>query len=121
MRLRGGVWFGLFVVAGSAALAESPRKEPLPVPLTRPELKQSLEDLKGRKQRIPLPELTAEDREKLGERGGSYEGRLRYHYMPGGEGRGGRGMREADPRESLDYKFKTMLFWIVSRTNNCHY
>src|SRR5262245_56067286 len=122
MRLRGGVWFGLFGAGAGGGLAGAPGKEPLPVPLTRPEMKQSLEDLKGRRQRIPLPELTAEEKEKLGERGGSYEGRLRYHYMPAGEARGGgRGQREPDPRESLDYKFKTMLFWIVSRANNCHY
>jgi hypothetical protein len=65
--------------------------------------------------------LTAEEKEKLGERNG-YEARLRYHYMPAGEGRGGQGFsREPDPNMSLDYAVKTMLFWIVSRANNCHY
>jgi alkylhydroperoxidase family enzyme len=36
---------------------------------------------------------------------------------------GGRGdfTRNADPNMTLDYPFKTMLFWIVSRTNNCQY
>ena len=29
--------------------------------------------------------------------------------------------REPDPNNSLDYRFKTQLFWIVSRTNNCQY
>ena len=94
---------------------------PKPVPVTRPEMKQSLEDLKGRTPRIPLPELTEEEKANLGERGDGYEARLRFHYLPRGEGQGGGFSREPDPRMSLDYRFKTMLFWIVSRANNCHY
>src|SRR5438128_9254903 len=34
---------------------------------------------------------------------------------------GGDFTRNADPAMSLDYPFKTELFWIVSRTNNCQY
>ena len=45
--------------------AEEPRSTPLPVPLTRPEMKQALEDLKGRTPRIPLPELTEERRREF--------------------------------------------------------
>jgi hypothetical protein len=112
------------------AFAAEPADEPLPTPLTRPEMKQALEDLKERKTRIPLPELTEEDKTRLGDRADSYESRLRYHYLPGGDAqrggtRGTRGAggfsREADPNMSLSYEFKTMLFWIVSRTNNCLY
>jgi alkylhydroperoxidase family enzyme len=96
--------------------------EPRPVPLTRPEVKQYLEDMKAREPRIPLPELTEAEKEKLGERGSGYEARLRALYLPAGEGRGGFGQaREPDPNMSLDYPFKTELFWIVSRTNNCQY
>jgi hypothetical protein len=114
--------FSLVVASAGFARADGPASEPLPVPLTRPELKQALEDLKGRKPRIPLPALTDEDRAKLGERADNYEARLRYHYLPGGESRGGGGFsREPDPNMSLDHAFKTMLFWIVSRANNCHY
>ena len=29
--------------------------------------------------------------------------------------------RDADPNMTLSYAFKTELFWIVSRANNCHY
>jgi hypothetical protein len=119
--------FLALIVVGSAAQAaraDEPASQPLPVPLTRPEMKQLLEDLKTRKPRIPVPELTEADQEKLGERGGSYEGRLRYHYL-GGSDRGGRGgagfSRPSDPKTSLAYEFKTRLFWIVSRTNNCQY
>jgi hypothetical protein len=114
----------LGLVVGSAGLARAgePAAAPLPVPLTRPEMKQCLEDLKGRKPRVPLPELTDEDRAKLGERADNYEARLRYHYLPGGDARAGGGFaREPDPKASLDPAFKTMLFWIVSRANNCHY
>jgi hypothetical protein len=109
----------LVALAGAARAADDP-KQPLPVPLTRPEMKQSLENLKARKPRIPLPELTEEERARLGERGSGYEGRLRALYLPAGEGRGDFS-REPDPNMSLDYRFKTELFWIVSRTNNCHY
>jgi hypothetical protein len=118
--------FGLFVAAAGAARADELRTTPLPVPLTRPEMKQYLEDIKERRPRIPLPELTAEEKAQLGERGAGYESRLRSLYLPRGEGQGGgsRGVgfsRESDPNLTLDYRFKTQLFWIVSRTNNCQY
>lgn len=122
---------------------------PRPLPLTRPEMKQLIEDVKVRTPRIPLPELTEEDREKLGSRAESYESVLRYAYTPwantrpvgrspngnnsggnnpsgaspsanSGSGFGGR-TREPDPAMTLDYAFKTQLFWIASRVNNCHY
>lgn len=122
-------------VSTPLAWAVDSANAPRPIPLTRPEMKEFLEDMKGRTQRIPLPELTDADRDKLGERSGSYESRLRYHYMPpaegqgpGGQGRGeGRGAggggfgRDNDPDMTLDYAFKVQLFWIVSRTNNCQY
>lgn len=127
---------------------ESPGTAPRPIPLTRPEMKELLEDMKSRQERIPLPELTADDRTKLGDRADNYETRLRYHYMPQGTAQGGRGTprvapnnagqgataaggtsavvgfefsREPDPQMTLDYPFKTKMFWIVSRTNNCQY
>ncbi|HVX14744.1 MAG TPA: carboxymuconolactone decarboxylase family protein [Pirellulales bacterium] len=120
-------------------LAADSNVAPRPIPLTRPEMKELIEDMKARKPRIPLPELTAEEKERLGERGAGYEGRLRSLYMPASEGRGtgagagggGRGTgggfgngfsgRDNNGEMTLDYRFKTMLFWIVSRTNNCQY
>lgn len=131
-------WFaGALLTSSSFVYAIDSDVTPRPVPLTRPEMKQYLEDMKNRKLRIPLPELTDADREKLGERASSYESRLRYHYLPtsneaagragpGGGGGGGGGFflggsRDADSDNSLDYAFKTQLFWIVSRTNNCQY
>ncbi len=135
--------FGLtFLLLISPALADEGVVTPRPVPATRPEMKKLLEDMKSRKLRIPLPELTDEQKAELGERGGSYESRLRFHYLPPGEGSvfgGGAGgqrpaqrtgttppaardfTRNADESMTLSYPFKTRLFWIVSRTNNCQY
>src|SRR5690349_11966255 len=108
--------------AGAARAEEPPAATPRPVPLTRPEVKQYLEDMKARKPRIPLPALTEEEKSKIGDRPDNYEARLRYHYLAGADGRGTFGFsREPDPAMSLDYPFKTELFWIVSRTNNCQY
>ncbi len=111
-----------------------------PTPLTRPALKQLIEDVKVRVPRIPLPELTAVDREKLGDQVDSYESRIRHHYLNGIEpnrsiavpqtalsasgvrsGQPAITSREQDPAYSLDNAFKVELFWIVSRVNNCQY
>lgn len=131
--------WGLLLASSGIAYGIDSKTAPRPVPLTRPEMKQYLEDMKVRTPRIPLPELTEEEKQKLGERGASYEGRLRYHYMPAGDvrvGGGGAprtggpvsggspgfgGGRDNDPDMTLSYKFKVQLFWIVSRTNNCQY
>lgn len=120
------------LAAAAPAFADDPR----PTPLTRPEMKRLLEDMKGRTPRIPLPPLTAEERERYGDRAdAAYESRLRTLFMPwAGGGAGGRagaggplgfggqpGGGNADPAMTLDYPFKTQLFWIVSRANNCQY
>lgn len=140
------------LLAGVACGADSPVKTPRPVPATRTEMKELLEDMKQRPYRIPLPELTDEEKAALGERGGSYESRLRSLYVPQQEGTvfGGGGprpgaagekgapgqkggstagspaprrdfSRNADENMTLTYQFKTMLFWIVARINNCQY
>lgn len=140
-----------FGLSRGVVAADDSATKPRNTPLTRPEMKQYIEDMKQRKPRIPLPELTDEEKAKLAERGGDrggvgggYEGRLRTLYTPGGEGRGDFGFgggaggnrqggstdrprgsggtgRESESNMTLDYKFKTQLFWIVSRTNNCQY
>ena len=113
---------GLSGLLGQSTQAADVLTTPRPIPLTRPDMKFLLEDMKARKPRIPLPELTAEEKEKLGERGSNYESRVRALYMPEGTTQSfGFGTREVDPNVTLDYKFKTQLFWIVSRTNNCQY
>ncbi|MBC7852554.1 MAG: carboxymuconolactone decarboxylase family protein [Pirellulaceae bacterium] len=97
MKLR-YLFFASLVCSPLSVLAEDSVTAPRPVPLTRPEMKRLLEDMKNRKPRIPLPELTAEEKEKLasetpGRVGGGYEGRLRSLYLGGGgfNGGGGRG------------------------------
>ena len=107
-----------------------------PTPLTRPELKQLIEDVKVRVPRIPLPKLTEQDKEKLGEQVDSYESRVKHHYLNGIEpiravpppsssntksGQPTNLSREQDPTFTLDNAFKIELFWIVSRVNNCQY
>jgi hypothetical protein len=105
-------------LAGAARAGEGP-SQPRTVPLTRPELKRALEDLKEATPRVPPPELTDEEKAKLGGRA-TPEARLRARYLPP-ELTAGEFGRDPDPNMTLDYAFKTMLFWIVSRVNNCHY
>jgi alkylhydroperoxidase family enzyme len=106
---------------------------PRPIPLTRPEMKKHIEEMKQRKPRIPLPELTDEEKAAPEDRSRGYESRLRSVYMPGmSDGRNNtprdpnaprtsNAGRDNEPGMTLDYKFKVSLFWIVSRTNNCQY
>lgn len=109
---------------------------PRPTPLTRPEMKRLIEEMKQRTPRIPLPPLTDDEKAKLGDRGGGYEGRLRFHYLPGGNeqrpanaggnagaagGAGGALSGERDPAATIDTTFKVQMFWIVCRANNCQY
>ena len=118
----------LWMTLAAAALAAGPLSAadppdaPRPLPLTRPDMKQLLEDMKQRTPRIPLPPLTEAEKATLDERGRGYEGRLRALYLPAGDARGGFGLGgKDDPDLSLGYAFKVQLFWIVSRTNNCQY
>jgi len=136
-----------FILAGFA-MGQDSVEGIRPTPLTRPELKRLLEDVKVRVPRIPLPELTDGDREKLGAQADSYESRVKYHYLNGIEaGRNGNqnaaspnvaspvgveangtardrssgNSRQQDPLFTLDNALKVELFWIVSRVNNCQY
>ncbi len=78
----------VLALAASAAQAADSVTAPRPTPLTRPEMKQYLEDMKQRTPRIPLPEMTAEEQERYGEDASrGYESRLRAHYLPGGNER----------------------------------
>ena len=101
---------------------------------TRPEMKQRIEALKQRTSRLPLPAPT--EQEIASGRSLVNNGRLRSIYLPSSwqsfviSGWGGGSSRrpsggtaatlkalEADP----SYGFKTRLFWIVSRANDCQY
>lgn len=93
---------------------------PRPVPVTRPEFKEALEALKYAAPRLPLPPPTPDERGRAGGRPVVNNGRMRQLYLPA-ELHGGDFVREPDPALTLDPTFKTLLFWIVSRVNNCHY
>src|SRR5688572_32170801 len=98
MRLFSTVLTALALASAAAVNATEPTSAPRATPLTRPEMKQYLEDMKQRTPRIPLPEMTAEEKERYGDDASrGYESRLRAHYLPGGSerfsfsGGGGRG------------------------------
>ena len=102
--------------ANGADTPASPRN----IPTTRPDMKRAMENLKDAKPRLPMPPLTAEEKEKQGDRPLVGNARMRQIYLPA-ELRGTDFPRGRDPNMTLDGTFKTMLFWIVSRSNNCHY
>jgi alkylhydroperoxidase family enzyme len=97
---------------------------------TRPEMKKIISALKSRESRLPLPPPTEEERAS----GKSLvnNGRLRSLYLPpswqsftiagwGGSRNRGSAATLKSLQQSPDYAFKTRLFWIVSRTNDCKY
>lgn len=104
---------------------------------TRPEMKRTIEALKNREARIPLPALTPD--EIASGRRSVNNGRLRSIYLPeswqssrnssAGPSRQGQRTGETQnlnatlnqAQQTPDFAFKTRLFWIVSRTNDCQY
>ena len=95
---------------------------PPPVAATRAELKQFLEDSKHNRPRLPLPALTPDEQAKA-DRGDwtvVNNARMRRAYLPTEIATSGF-LKFADPTITLDYPFQTMLFWVVSRCNNCTY
>ncbi len=83
-------------------------------------MKQALEDRKRALPRLPLPPLSDKEKVERDDRSIVNNGRMRQLYLPE-ELRGGDFFRGRDPVMTLDPTFKTMLFWIVSRVNNCYY
>ena len=76
------------ILLTSVATALEPTSAPRSIPLTRPEMKLYLEEMKQRTPRIPLPEMTAEEKERYGDDASrGYESRLRAHYLPQGNDR----------------------------------
>ena len=112
--------------------------KPRPTPVDRESIKRLLEEMKDRRERVELPPVTDEERSQNDARGLTYESRLNRLFLPGSSGArsylnfGGippqarqgsdsRSVQEPDPALTLDYGFKTRLFWIASRVNNCQY
>lgn len=108
------------VAAAPALLLASDPATPKPIPATRPDMKKALEDLKKMTPRLPMPAPTAAELEKAGGKGIVNNGRMRQLYLPE-ELRGADFPRGKDASMTLDGTFKTELFWVVSRSNNCWY
>jgi alkylhydroperoxidase family enzyme len=81
-----------------------------------------LENSKKHQPRIPMPEPTATDREnaKKSQLGLVHNGLMRRYYLPEAWSTAAFPGRSAQTG-LVDYAFKTELFWIISRLNNCAY
>lgn len=114
----------LVLLAPSAPALADPTTHPdaPTIPTTRFELKEALERSKQAMPRLPLPPLSEDDRgrEQRGERSVVNNGRMRRHYLPS-ELTGGGFTRGPDPAMTLGYPLQTMIFWVISRGNNCTY
>ena len=97
-----------------AALAAKPASD---IPVARPEIKQQMEELKYRQPRLPLPELTDEERAS-GESITNF-GHMRRIYLPASWLANYR--ISGDSAMTLDSVTRSATFWIISRTNNCFY
>ncbi|WP_422926166.1 carboxymuconolactone decarboxylase family protein [Singulisphaera sp. PoT] len=123
-RLRASILLVMMPTTAPLALAGEGLPE---VPATRPELKAFLEASKKNVPRLPMPELSEADREKMSRANWSgadwsvyNNGRTRKFYLPP-ELADVSNLRADDPAMTLGPRFQTMLFWIVSRANNCTY
>lgn len=95
----------------------APSPDPKPVPATRTEIKAVMEGHKKAHPRFPFPPGEGE-----GPLSKVNNGRFRAYYLPAefrDFGLGGRG-GTPDTAATLDNTFKTRLFWVVSRVNNCY-
>lgn len=99
-------------IASSRLRGQAVEQSPTPVPKTRSEMKQVLEGWKLRSPRIPIPTP-----DQLPETVNN--ARARRQYLP--ETWIGPNLGGSSDSYSLDYVFRTELFWIVSRSNNCLY
>jgi AhpD family alkylhydroperoxidase len=111
----------LVLTALLAPAQPAPSPDPKPVPATRSDVKAAMEGHKTARPRLPFPP---------GEGEGPFakvnNGRFRAYYLPAEFGAGTAGGRTgtgpaADAAATLDNTFKTRLFWVVSRANNCYY
>jgi alkylhydroperoxidase family enzyme len=109
--------------AASALAADSPPE----VPATRSDLKAFLDASKQNVPRLPLPPLSQADKAAMAKADWSgsdwsiyNNGRMRKYYLPA-ELADVSNLRADDPAMTLGSRFQTMLFWIVSRANNCAY
>lgn len=134
---------GYWHVAGARAMAaDGPKSsQPDPVPLTRDDMKKALDASKQSVPRLPLPPITDEEKAFIKEQeeqaakgekprrfGLANNGRMRAFYLPEygfdrsrDVERARAGTNTQNNNSSLDQAFRVMMFWIVSRGNNCTY
>ncbi len=118
----------LALAVTSTTLSAQQPNQPRRTPLTRPEMKQMLEDMKQRQERIPTeagaPTYEARLSEQYLPKTGGARSYLNFSGSPARTANNpnpNRMAQEPDPALTLDYAFKTRLFWIASRVNNCQY
>lgn len=124
----------LTTAAEPAAKAES-------VPLTRDDMKRTLDASKESVPRLPLPPVTDEEKAFIAEQeakakatgekprrfGLANNGRMRAYYLPEygfqrtNDLERARAGTNRNSDSGLDQDLRTMIFWIVSRGNNCIY
>ncbi|MGE3408106.1 MAG: carboxymuconolactone decarboxylase family protein [Pirellulales bacterium] len=130
--------FGQWAKADEAVAAI----EPEPVPLTRDDMKRALDASKQSVPRLPLPPVTEEEQALIEEQkaqaaasgekprrlGLANNGRMRAYYLPeygfarsADIDRARSGTYRQRGGSNLDPILRTMIFWIVSRGNNCTY
>ena len=113
-------WVVIFFFASAVVVADeqsSLKASAERPPLTRAEMKWSLEALKARLPRLPLSPVA------IGENGSTrgsivYNARARAMYLPAAWYAAD---FISDPNMSVDPVLKVKIFWVVSRANDCHY
>lgn len=120
MRFIIGLFIAVFLSLNCSLRADDKPSTAPAVPVTRQDVKAMLEAWKKVTPRLPLPPLSEEEKKQQGDRPVVNNGRMHQLYLAP-ELRGGGWSRDPDPAMSLDNTFKTQLFWIVSRANNCRY
>lgn len=139
LRLNAYLAIGLCFLGGGLARAADPGK-PESIPLTRDAMKQALDASKESIPRLPLPPVTDEEQaliaeqqaaaakgEKVRRFGLANNGRMRAYYLPeygfqrSNDIERARAGTNRNTDSSLDGDLRTMMFWIVSRGNNCTY
>ena len=137
------LWLGVMLVCGGFAVADEPRgnSQPEPIPLTRDDMKRALDASKQSVPRLPLPPVTDEEMALIEEQkveaakkgevprrlGLANNGRMRAYYLAefgferSNDIARARSGATRDSDSSFDPSFRTMLFWIISRGNNCTY
>lgn len=132
-----------FVICAAAVGAAEPvaTAKPDPIPLTRDDMKRALDASKESLPRLPLPPVTDEEKAFIAEQqaaaaqggekprrfGLANNGRMRAYYLAeygfqrSNDIERARAGTNRNTDSSLDPNFRTMIFWIVSRGNNCTY